>query len=230
MANPSYVFLFNKECLKEHGFDQEEQDNHAAFDDDILLYSTINPKKLGQKLKTHLLQHPNSSIVMYIITDSLMDSQDRVVIFPFADDKMVNIYKFVEMCLNEVYKDDDERYNGNLELFVYCVAVKTPYDEGHVPENEYASFTDEASVLQRTVNDTFKNRGLKKLYIETHFIEYDKDRTKEATNELMTLKNTIMLKKDKKSVAITDSHFVKNNEVISTNTLDAITQTREDDQ
>ena len=217
--NKSYVFLFNKECLKEQGFDQKYEDKNAKFDDNILLYSTVYPLKLANKLRFHIDENPKTALIIYIITDLLIEDEEKGL-FPYLDNSITDVSRFIETCVEEMlssYDDEDEKLD--LEISVYCLAVETPYVHGNIPNNLYRSLEDEREQLKQTFSDDFKGKGVKKLDITSYYVKYDKDREKVATNELLNLKNNIMLKKEKGVNVIDSSTFIANNKVIEKHKL-----------
>ena len=235
----NYVFMFNKECLKEQGFDQEEQDKNAKFEDDILFYSTLEPTKLGEKLSNQIIHEPNCAFTIYIITDYLVenkqfpsstDSQQKNM-FPSVKSSttmmMTGLYTFIDECLDEIEKNlsphmVNEEFENNLdvEMSVFCIGVETPYNEGHIPPSLHGSYSNEMDNFKQTYNDTHKNNiNLTKLKIKVYYVGYDTIKIKEATNELTALKNSIMLKKDKPDIVFKDHVFFKNNDLLHTSEL-----------
>ena len=211
-----YVYLFNKECLKDKVYDQESKD--IGFEDDILLYSTINPKKLGEKLQEHFSMHPKSKLIIYVITD-LMIEYNVKGIFPHSNENNVtSVYSFIQNCLSEVLplpnnnKDDVE-----LEISVYSIAISTPYNNGHIPDAFY-DISDEKAMLQVEF-DKFADLGLKKLFIKNYYVDYKEDNVNNATDELLNLKNKLMLQKDKPEYVIDNSSFIKENTIIFTDKI-----------
>lgn len=235
MTSNSYIFLFNKECLKEQGFDQEKEDRNAIFEDDVLLYRTIEPEKLGEKMSHQIINNKKSSFIVYIVTDLLVESGDggdmKMKIFPHSTDKVMGCHSFIEKCLDtikSIVENHNELENIEIEnISVYCIAVQTPYVNGHLPPTLYQSLSDEKShLLQRFKK--FKERiNLKELLIETYYVRYDEDRKEKATNELINLKNNLLMKKDKPNKTIKESLFISNNNMIS---FDVFTPVSEEGQ
>ena len=229
----NYVFIFNKECLKEQGFDQEEQDKNAKFEDDILFYSTLDPTKLGGKLSDQIIQKPNCAFTIYIIADYLVENkQDDGVrndeprnIFPKLNDAitMTGLYTFIDECLDEIGKiltpriNDEDIEDLDIEMSVFCIAVESVYNEGHIPRNFHQSLSNEVDVFKGNYKSIHRNNiNLNKLKIHIHEVGYNMIRKKEATNELIALKNSIMLKKDKPDIIFKYHIFFKNNETLNT--------------
>lgn len=232
----NYVFMFNKECLKEQSFDQEERDKNAKFEDDILFYSTLEPTKLGEKLSNQILYKPKCAFTIYIITDYLVknkqflgstDSQQKNM-FPSVKSSptmmMTGLYTFIDECLDEIEKnlnpymaEDYIKDNLDIEMSVFCIGVETLYNEGHIPPSLHGAYSNELANFKQTYNDTHKdNINLTKLKIKVYYVGYDTIRIKEATNELTALKNSIMLKKDRPDIVFKDHVFIRNNDLLYT--------------
>ena len=205
-----YVFLFNKECLKEKAFDQEYNDANAKFEDGILLYSTLDPKKLGDKLRENFITSPKSELIMYIITDLIMEDDNHMGIFPYRNDNITSVYSFMNDCLNDVFISPIP--NLELKISIYSIAIYTPYINGHIPETQY-KLIDEKQMLQNNFDD-FTRRGLKELFIKNYYVEYEDHNVNNATIELSNLKNKLMLQKDKPNKIIENSNFILDNKII----------------
>ena len=194
-GNKDYIFIFNKECLK-HGGEIEE---NTDFDDMVLIYPTLDPLSLSNKVISRINNDPDTRVrklIIYCVTD--MINKDQECLFPFEDDNkkyLIGIHDFIDIFLSHVFQNVDFGSISDLEVYLLC--VETPYDNKFPPK--FRSSNDEGKLKLEESFLSFESKGLKSLDINIKSMRIDMNDIENSTKDLILLKNRIMMQHTFKS-------------------------------